>query len=110
MIYDAFGFSNYPKMWFYLQLKIVFTLSFFGLVKSISCFCVVFKVHLLVIFPHYFVASSSPSVNVPFYVRFGQARHRASYCEKITSHTIEFTLFSVPSKLDNATGQLIRPG
>ena len=45
MIYDAFGFSNYPKMWFYLQLKIVFTLSFFGLVKSLSCFCVVFKVH-----------------------------------------------------------------
>ena len=44
MIYDAFGFSNYPKMWFYLQLKIVFTLSFFGLVKSLSCFCVVFKV------------------------------------------------------------------
>ena len=40
-------FSNYPKMWFYLQLKIVFTLSSFGLVKSLSCFCVVFKVHIL---------------------------------------------------------------
>ena len=37
----------YPKMWFYLQLKIVFTLSSFGLVKSLSCFCVVFKVHMV---------------------------------------------------------------
>ena len=83
-------FSNYPKMWFYLQLKIVFTLSFFGLVKSISCFCVVFKVHLLVIFPHYFVASSSPSVNVPFYVRFGQVRRCALSCNKIPSR---ITLF-----------------
>ena len=64
MIYDAFGFSsNYPKMWFYLSLRLVYT-CLLGLVKSLSCFCVVFKVHLLVLFPHYFVASSSPSVDV----------------------------------------------
>ena len=28
MIYDAFGFSNYPKMWFYLLLRLcLLTLS-----------------------------------------------------------------------------------
>ena len=50
----------YPKMWFYLQLKIVFTLSSFGLVKSTILFLCSFQ------------------------------------------GTFEFTLFGVPSKLDNA--------
>ena len=33
----------YPKMWFYLQLKIVFTLSSFGLVKSTILFLCSFQ-------------------------------------------------------------------
>ena len=43
MIYDAFGFSNYPKMWFYLQLKIVFTLSFFWIGKIFILFLCSFQ-------------------------------------------------------------------
>ena len=33
MIYDAFGFSNYPKMWFYLQLRTMLPLSYYWIGK-----------------------------------------------------------------------------
>ena len=43
MIYDAFGFSsNYPKMWFYLSLRLVYT-CLLGLVKSFILFLCSFQ-------------------------------------------------------------------
>ena len=78
-------FSNYPKMWFYLQLRLcLLTLSLW-----------IGKINIL--FLCSFQGTSARSFSTllccfllafgrrTFDVRLSQARRRASYCEKITS-------------------------
>ena len=78
MIYDAFGFSsNYPKMWFYLSLRLVYT-CLLGLVKSFILFlcsfqgtssCSLFRRHALLLLS--FLGQRT------FHVRFGRSLRRA---------------------------------
>ena len=63
-----------------------------------------FPLPLTLLFPPY-LRSTYVSVCL------SQVRRHASYCGKITSqYYIEFTLFGVPSKLDNATANKHTPG
>ena len=99
MIYDAFGFSsNYPKMWFYLSLRLVYT-CLLGLVKSTILFLCSFQGTSARSFSTLLCCFLLAFGRRTFDVRLSQARRRASYCEKITSQLCGHIRFLLSSHL-----------
>ena len=103
-------FSNYPKMWFYLQLRTMLPLSYYWIGKIFILFLCSFQGTSA----RYF-----STLLCCFFLAFGQRTILCTFRSGSSSRLvlwknhfayIGFTLFSVPSKLDNATGQMIRPG
>ena len=104
-------FSNYPKMWFYLQLKIVFTLSSFGLVKSFHLVSVQFSryIFLLVFSPHNFVAHRLPRSAYLFMYASVSRLFAPRSVTKILRNILS-SHFRCSLKTRQCNCQMIRPG